>query len=76
MITIEDVCEPEWAEWYRMTPPERWAASQRLLAQFLALGGSLEPEPDSQSPFYDAHAPRPMPLDGRPGVRVIRRSGV
>lgn len=41
-----------------------------------ALGGSLDPEPDSQSPFFDEDAPSSVPVDGRPGVRVIRRSGV
>jgi hypothetical protein len=76
MLTIEDLCEPEWAAWYRMTPRERWAASGQMWDDFLALGGSTDPEPDHQSPFYDAHSPRPVPSDGRPGLRVIRRSGV
>ena len=30
MIAIEDLCEPEWAAWYRMTPYERWEESARL----------------------------------------------
>ena len=76
MIEPEDICEPEWAEWYRMTPQERWAESQKLWSTYLALGGSLDPEADTQSPFFDADARRPVPADGRPGVRVIRRSGV
>ena len=76
MIEAEDICEPEWAEWYRMTPQQRWEATERMWADYLALGGSLEPEPDMDSPFFDAETSRPMPLDGRPGVRVIRRSGV
>jgi hypothetical protein len=75
-ISIEDLCEPEWGAWYRLTPQERWVASARLWADFLALGGSPDPEPDSQSPFYDPHAPRPVPPDGRPGMRIVRRSGV
>jgi hypothetical protein len=32
MIEPEDVVGPEWAEWYRMTPQERWQASARLWA--------------------------------------------
>jgi hypothetical protein len=76
MVTIDDLCEPEWAEWYRMTPQERWAAQEDLWDMYLALGGSLEPEPDTQSPFYDPGASGPVPLDGRPGVRVVRRAGV
>lgn len=54
MLEPEDICEPEWAEWYRLTPQERWAESQKLWSTYLALGGSLDPEPDTQSPFFDA----------------------
>ena len=76
MVEIEQICEPEWADWYRLTPQQRWAESEKLWAAYLALGGSLDPEPDTQSPFFDADAPGAMPADGRPGVRVVRRSGV
>lgn len=76
MIDPEDLCEPEWAEWYRLTPLERWEESQRMWSTYLALGGSLDPEPDTQSPFFDAREGSPGPLDGRPGVRVVRRRGV
>ena len=75
-VEPEDICSPEWAEWYRMTPAERWAESEKLWAVFLELGGSLDPEPDTQSPFFDANEPRADPADGRPGLRIIRRSGV
>ena len=75
-IALEDYCDPEWAEWYRMSPAERWAESGRLWAAYLALGGSLDPEPDTQSPFFDPSAPGRGPADGRPGVRVVRRGGV
>ena len=40
MIDIEDICDPEQAEWYRMTPAERWAESEKLWAVYLSLGGS------------------------------------
>ena len=53
MVDIDDICEPEWVEWYRMTPAERWKESEKLWALYLALGGSLDPEPDTQSPFFD-----------------------
>jgi len=76
MIDPEDLVGPEWAEWYRMTPQERWDASARMWADYLALGGSLDPEPDSQSPFFDPDAPGAGAVDGRPGLRVIRRGGV
>jgi len=44
--------DPETLEWWSLTPAQRFLESQRLWATFLALGGSLEPEPDWQSPFY------------------------
>lgn len=76
MVEPEDVVSAEWAEWYRMSPQERWSESQSLWQQFLYLGGSLDPEPDTQSPFYDPDLSDPPPSDGRPGLRVVRRSGV
>ncbi len=76
LTRIDDFCEPEWAEWYLMTPEQRWAECDRLWDMFLGLGGSLDPEPDTQSPFFDAHERRPVPADGRPGVCVVRRSRV
>lgn len=66
----------EWAEWYRLTPLERWRESEKLWQSYLLLGGSLDPEPDTQSPFFDASAQSTCAADGRPGVRVIRRSRV
>lgn len=39
-------------EWLRMTPAERIIESSRLWEVYIALGGSLDPEPDPQSPFY------------------------
>lgn len=42
----------EWMEWYRMTPDERWRASGQLWEVYIAMGGSLDPEPDTQSPFH------------------------
>ena len=76
LVDAEELCGLEWAEWYRMTPGERWKASQQLWSSYLALGGTLDPEPDTQSPFFDEQQWRRMPPDGRPGVRVVRRSGV
>lgn len=76
MISPEELVGEEWAEWYRLTPLERWRESEKLWQTYLSLGGSLDPEPDTQSPFFDASAQRPRAADGRPGVRVIRRSGV
>lgn len=73
---LERCVEEEVLEWYRMSPQERWAESMRLWDTFRLLGGQLEPEPDSESPFHDASARRRVSADGRPGVRAVRRSGV
>ena len=75
-LDIEAECGTECAAWYRLSPVERWVESQRLWATFLLLGGSLDAEPDTQSPFYDAAAPCATPPDRRSGVRVVRRCGV
>jgi len=42
----------ECMEWYRLTPAERWREAERLWEAYIAMGGSLDPEPDTQSPFY------------------------
>ena len=76
MVRAEDLVGQEWADWYRLTPAERWAESEKLWAIYLAFGGSLDPEPDTQSPFFDASAPRARPAHGRPGVHLLRRGGV
>ncbi len=58
MLRAEDVAGPEWADWYRLTPLVRFRASEKLWQVYLALGGSLDPEPDTQSPFFDPGEPR------------------
>lgn len=73
---FNELADDEWLEWYRLSPEERWDQSQKLWETFLWLGGSLEPEPDTQSPFFDPEARRSVPPHGRAGVRVLRRGGV
>jgi hypothetical protein len=75
-IRAEDVHGEEWAEWIRLTPEERWVESERLWATFIALGGSLDPVPDPQSPFYVAFERGEQPPEGQAAVRVVRRGGV
>src|SRR5262245_19606156 len=53
-IDLEALVGAEWAEWYRMTPAERWVETEKLWRVYLEMGGSLDPEPDPQSPFFDA----------------------
>ena len=55
---------------------QRWHETEKLWKVFLTLGGSLDPEPDTQSPFYNAFKTGPMPSHGGAGLRVVRRSGI
>jgi hypothetical protein len=70
MVEAKKLVGEEWAEWYRLTPAKRWLESQKLWQTYLALGGSLDPEPDTQSPFFDAHAPRPRPAHDITGSSI------
>ncbi len=54
ILLTDCLTEPEWLEWYLLSPEERWQRSMQLWPEYLALGGSLEPEVDFQSPFYTA----------------------
>jgi hypothetical protein len=56
VIQPEELVGGEWAEWYRLTPAQRWLESEKLWQTYLELGSSLDPEPDTQSPFFDARA--------------------
>jgi hypothetical protein len=75
-LRIEEVAGEKWADWYRLTPQERFIESMKLWDTYLALGGSLEPEPDTQSPFFDPQEWRENASHGRPSVRILRRGGV
>lgn len=66
----------EWLEWYTLTPAQRWAESTKLWQVYLELGGSLDPEPDTQSPFFDEQEWRELFAHGRTGLHIVRRSGV
>ncbi len=76
MIEPEELVDPEWAEWYRLSPAERWLESEKLWDSFLTLGGSLDPEPDTQSPFFDPKPSSARLANGRAGLRAVWRSGV
>jgi hypothetical protein len=60
-------------EWWSMTPAERFVESQKLWTPYLALGGSLDPEPDWQSPFYFPETASARPAHGRSGLHSLRR---
>ena len=74
MMISED--SDEWQEWFRLTPLERWRETAKLWAQYLAQGGSLDPEPDSQSPFDFPELRGARAVDGGTGLRVLRRGGI
>jgi hypothetical protein len=76
MISAEELVGEEQAEWYSLTPLERWRESAKLWEVYVSLGGSLDPEPDTQSPFFDREAPSSRPFDGRSGLPVVRRGRV
>jgi hypothetical protein len=67
----EFVDEPD--EWAAMTPQERWAESAKLWELYLAMGGSLDPEPDSQSPFDFEEMQRAIPPVRRASLHPVRR---
>ena len=66
----------EWQEWAMLTPMERFRESEKIFAQYLALGGTLDPDPDPTSPFDDAETSGSGIAYGRPGLRVLRRGAV
>lgn len=47
---VEEMPE-EWQEWLELTPLERFRQSEQIFAQYLAMGGSLDPDPDPTSPL-------------------------
>jgi len=57
-ITLVESLPDEWLEWVLMSEEERLRENERMWETYLALGGSLEPEPDPQSPFYSLYAER------------------
>lgn len=76
MISAEELVGEELAEWYALTPMERWRESAKLWEIYLSLGGSLDTETDTQSPFFDSTTPSSRPVDGRSGLHLVRRGGV
>lgn len=44
-------------EWLYLTPAQRIEETAKLWKLYMALGGSLDPEPNPQSPFYFKEIP-------------------
>jgi hypothetical protein len=76
MISPEEIVGEEWASWYRLSPQERWRETEKLWQVYFYLGGSLDAQPDTQSPFFDPTIPSPGAAHGRSGMRILRRSRV
>ncbi len=49
---INSKIRDEETDWLYLTPQERFLETTKLWTLYFALGGSLDPEPDPQSPFY------------------------
>jgi hypothetical protein len=76
MVSMEELVGEEWAEWYGMTPSQRWIETGKLWSTYTLLGGSLDPEPDTQSPFFDPKTSCSSPSHGRPGLHIVRRGRI
>ncbi len=63
----------EWKEWISLKPLERFRRSEQIFADYLAMGGSLDPDPDPTSPFDFPELWRAGAAHGRAGLRVLRR---
>lgn len=73
MTTPNDRFVDEPDEWAAMTPQERWAWSSKLWEFYLSMGGSLDPEPDSQSPFDFEELQRAVSPVRRASLHPVRR---
>jgi hypothetical protein len=71
-MTYEQLTE-EWQEWLDLAPLERFRRSEEFFAQYLAMGGSLDPDPDPTSPFDFPEEWRPGAAHGRAGLHLLRR---
>ncbi len=69
----ESIYPPDFLEWIKLTPAERVWETGKLWQMYLDYGGSLEAEPDPQSPFYDPDSSGKSTTNGGAGLRIIRR---
>ena len=69
----ELIYPPDFLEFAALSPVERLARSADLWDMYLTYGGSLDPDIDPQSPFFAAEAQSSGVINGRPGMRILRR---
>ena len=72
-FNLKSFFNEEQEDWAKLTPEQRYVESSKLWPIYVAFGGSLDPEPDSQSPFDFPELQRSTSAHGRPGVHFIRR---
>lgn len=70
----DEIVGSEWWAWAQLTPEERFSQMELLWQDCLALGMSLDADPDTQSPFYDPNEQRASSPDGGTGLRILRRA--
>ena len=68
-----DDLSDEWKEWIDLTPIERFRESEKFFAQYLSMGGSLDPDPDPNGPFDFPELWSGSAAHGRAGLRLVRR---
>jgi hypothetical protein len=68
--------EPVAAERFHPSPAERWAESDKLRHSGLMREGFPDPEPNTQSRFFQPDSSCLHAAHGRPRLRALRRCGV
>ena len=71
-ISIKSDFFDEDEEWLQLKPVERLLETTKLWAIYRLMGGDLDPEPDTQSPFYVFQTSRPLSVNRRTGVHNLR----
>lgn len=60
-------------EWLHLNPAQRLRETTKLWSIYLALGGSLDPGPNSQSPFHFPEKSSAVSANRRTGLHRLRR---
>ena len=67
------VYPPDFVEWMELTLAERLVRTAQIWDIYIAYGGSFDPDPDPQSPFFDSETQSSGSANGRSGLRLVRR---
>ena len=66
----------EWKDWLDLTPIQRFHESEKIFANYLAMGGSLDPDPDPSCPFYVPEDWLPGGPFGGAGLPAVRQGEI